>query len=145
MGNQVATNGSSATATAVAPTVLGAPDPMDMTDRFNTKLSPAQETEYQKSHSPNDSYDYDMRGAFKEGIGAAGNGHYPDTYKKPNHPTFSNESIYHGQSGAQGGQWGKNTAGADTFTPGPTNIETHGKDGLKSYFDRVEPNVQLIF
>lgn len=46
-----------------------------------------------------DSDDYDMRAYFKEkflqGQDESDNrGHYPDTYKLPNHPTFSNESKY---------------------------------------------------
>lgn len=39
---------------------------------------------------------YDLRGLWKSNPGAvpAPNMHFPDTYKLPNHPTFSNESIY---------------------------------------------------
>lgn len=71
---------------------------------FNTRLSPAQEQAFLKwkaQHAPKDSgADYDLRGAFKAGLKPAGpeagadEGHWPDTFKKPNHPTFSNESRY---------------------------------------------------
>jgi hypothetical protein len=66
---------------------------------FDTPLSTAQEQQFQtwkQQNAPNDSgYDYDLRGAFKAGVTPdPDTGHWPDTYKKPNHPTFSNQSIY---------------------------------------------------
>ena len=42
--------------------------------------------------------------------------HLPDTYKKQNHPTFSNESIYHNDK-TPGGYWDRDTKGRDRFTP----------------------------
>ncbi len=47
-------------------------------------------------HAPADSgEDYDYRGAYLAGILPDPNtNHWPDTFKKPNHPTFSNESKY---------------------------------------------------
>lgn len=118
------------------------PDTRDFTDRYNTELSPEQEAEYQKTHDPQDSYDYDMRGAFKNGVGAAGNGHYPDTYKKPNHPTFSNESQYSGVDGYSGGSW-SGSDGSWAYTPSQTNVQMHGIIGLQNYFDKREPGVTL--
>lgn len=66
---------------------------------FETTLTPAQEQRFQawkRTYAPNDSgEDYDLRGAFLSGLtGPDENGHWPDTFKKPNHPTFSNESKY---------------------------------------------------
>ena len=66
---------------------------------FNTILSPEQESDFQtwKSvYAPRDSgADYDLRGAYKAGLEPdPETGHWPDTFKKPNHPTFSNESRY---------------------------------------------------
>jgi len=65
---------------------------------YDTKLPPAEEQKFQTwkaKNAPTDSgADYDLRGAYKAGLNPAANGHWPDTYKKPNHPTFSNESIY---------------------------------------------------
>ena len=66
---------------------------------FETTLTPAQEQRFQawkRMYAPNDSgEDYDLRGAFLSGMtGPDENGHWPDTFKKPNHPTFSNESKY---------------------------------------------------
>ena len=34
-------------------------------------------------------------------------GHSTDKFKKPTHPTFSDESIHHGVDGKKGGTWGK--------------------------------------
>ncbi len=66
--------------------------------QFETPLTPQEEAQFQiwkAQNAPRDSgADYDLRGAFKAGLSPAANGHWPDTYKKPNHPTFSNESIY---------------------------------------------------
>lgn len=66
---------------------------------FNTILNPVQEQAFQgwkAKNAPNDSGDdYDLRGTFKEGLTRnEQNGHFSDKYKKPNHPTFSNESQY---------------------------------------------------
>ncbi len=66
--------------------------------QFETALNPQEEAQFQQwklKNAPNDSgVDYDLRGAFKAGLSPATNGHWPDTFKKPNHPTFSAESIY---------------------------------------------------
>lgn len=66
---------------------------------FNTKLSPKEEASFKtwKAHyAPKDSGDdYDLRGAFKAGLTPdTKTGHWPDTFKKPNHPTFSDQSGY---------------------------------------------------
>lgn len=68
-------------------------------DPYETKLNPEEELAFQawkQKYAPQDSgYDYDLRGAFKAGLQPDPNtGHWPDTYKKPNHPTFSNQSRY---------------------------------------------------
>lgn len=65
---------------------------------FNTILTPSEEKwfdSWKKTNAPNDSGDdYDWRGAFKSGMTPDGNGHWPDAFKKPNHPTFSSDSVY---------------------------------------------------
>jgi hypothetical protein len=65
---------------------------------YTTKLSKEEESKFldwKRLNAPNDSgYDYDLRGAYQAGLSPAENGHWPDTFKKPNHPTFSEESIY---------------------------------------------------
>lgn len=57
-------------------------------------------------------HDYDLRGAWRAGARANQDGHWPDRWKKPNHPTFSEESIYHGVDGHVGGRWVR-----DVFIP----------------------------
>lgn len=86
-------------------------------NRFETVLPPTQEAKFQQwklQAAPNDSgEDYDLRGAFLAGASPDKNGHWPDTYKKPNHPTFSNESIY--AKGRAAGRWS-----GEVFTPPDT-------------------------
>lgn len=92
------------------PTVAIGPVPSDSeAAAFDTKLNPAEETQFQewkKRNAPKDSgVDYDLRGAFKAGLQPAANGHWPDTYKKPNHPTFSNQSIFAKDRPDLAGSW----------------------------------------
>jgi hypothetical protein len=128
-------------------------DPRDMTDQYNTKLTPEEEAEYQKWAAElskkagrdisGDTYDYDMRGAFKGGAGQSGdNGHFPDTYKKPGHPTFSDQSIYHGVDGHEGGHWDK-VDGHWRFQPGQSNLSINGADNIREYLRRGDPGVIL--
>lgn len=121
------------------------PEPPDYSDRYNTKLSSPDEKQFQAAHpNPGDSFDYDMRGAWKSGATQAGNGHYPDTFKKPNHPTFSDQSQYHGVDGNVGGSWGGGQNGQPwSYTPSATNLQMHGAQGLQDYFKRTEPDVSL--
>jgi len=90
-----------------------------------------------------DDYDYEAWQRANPGVTMAPGQHYPDTYKLPNHPTFSTESMYHGQDGAEGGQWAKNDDGSWTFTPGRTNLEHWSPAELQDYFERVEPGNTL--
>lgn len=90
----------------VAPTSTTPQQPAD----FETKLTPAEETNFQNwkaKYAPNDSgADYDLRGAFKAGLTPdPASGHWPDTFKKPNHPTFSNESQYAKDMPGKAGHW----------------------------------------
>ena len=63
-------------------------------------------------------------------------GHLPDTYKKPNHITFSNESRY---ANGQGGEWIQTPNGWQ-FTPSEQTLNRYGKEKLKNYFLNYEPN-----
>lgn len=84
-------------------------DKNDYSDKFNTQLTEDEEKQYQawakKIGHERDVYDYDLRGAWKAGAAQAENGHFPDTFKKPNHPTFSVESKYHDGKNYVGGHW----------------------------------------
>jgi hypothetical protein len=101
---------------------MAEPEEEDLTDKYNTPLTPEEEQRYQEwakqNHRESDTFDYDMRGAWKEGIQAdPSTGHFPDTYKKPNHPTFSDQSQYHGADGRYGGHWDYDETGTETLQP----------------------------
>ena len=132
-------------------------DPYDYTNKYNTPLTPAEEARFQAwgqqqaaqrggRNPAADVYDYDMRGFWKSGGQFdAGSGHAGDTFKKPNHPTFSTYSQYHGTDGNQGGTWGGGQDGQPwTFTPSTTNLQVHDPGDLQRYFQQVEPGNQLI-
>lgn len=123
-----------------------AADPLDWTDRFNTPLSPEEEKAFAewllKAKKAGDLRDYDLRGAWKAGVTGRG-GHLPDTWKKPNHPTFSSESAYSGVDGFEGGSWRETAPKKWEYVPSETNIRLHGLDRLMDYFKRVEPSAVL--
>ena len=78
---------------------------------YNTPLTPEENIAYaawKQKHAPKDSgYDYDLQGAFKAGIKPdPKTGHWPDTFKKPNHPTFITESKYAPLAPHLAGSWG---------------------------------------
>ena len=122
----------------------------DYSDKFNTVLSPDEEEKYQawatENHREKDVYDYDLRGAWKElqsgTMSEDERGHLGDKYKKPNHPTFSDQSIYSGQDGVTGGVWSRNAEGKDVYTPG-RKLSSVEADRLRRYFARNEPGVVL--
>lgn len=119
-----------------------------MTDSYNTKLSSEDEAKYEdwRSKLPQNlqsTYDYDLRGAYKADAKEASNGHLPDTFKKPNHPTFSTESRYSGKDGYTGGKWG-GTDDAPTFKPSKSNLKNMSEDELQEYFQTREPASKLL-
>lgn len=129
-------------------------DPIDFTGRYNTALPAQDETQFQTwaqdqsktvgRDVAKDLYDYDLRGWWQQNQGQGlDGGHLTDTFKKPNHPTFSTQSQYHGADGNQGGEWAQQPSGAWSFTPGATNMTMHGPEALGDYFKRVEPGNQL--
>jgi hypothetical protein len=78
--------------------------------RYDTKLEPDEESKFQQwkqENAPRDSgADYDLRGAFKAGVTPdVDTGHWPDTFKKPNHPTFSDQSQYAKDRPDLAGHW----------------------------------------
>ena len=110
--------------------------------QYNTRLPEKEEIEFlqwaRKNNLLKDLYDYDLRGAWKAGETPDKNGHLPDKWKKPNHPTFSNESIY--ASKRERRRW-----------EGNKYIVPYGKFGkefeqwLIRYFEEFEPNAELVF
>jgi hypothetical protein len=120
-------------------------DPLDFTDRYNTMLPASMLWDYIKwarliGQDPvKGRYDYDLQGAFMNRVQADARGHLTDRYKKPNHPTFSDQSMYNGMDGYTGGSW--TDAG---YRPSQTNLTFRTPDQLKSYFLRVEPDTPLL-
>jgi len=92
---------------------------------------------------------YDLQGAWKaiknkEIDFDPQTGHLPDTYKKPNHITFSNESRYHDGKNFVGGQWQQNGQ-RWRFKPSPLTLQMYGQDYLKKYFSEYEKDTDLEF
>lgn len=93
--------------------------------------------EWKRKHAPGDSgMDYDLRGAFKAGVKTRGLGtgatieHSPDTFKKPNHPSFSVESMYSTSAPDKAGSWN-----GDKWLP-PINLNSATQREMKSLRDR---------
>lgn len=126
-------------------------DPRDFTNKYNTKLSPEEEKEYQSwakaEGRERDTYDYDLRGAWKElksgTMSEDERGHLGDKYKKPNHPTFSTQSKYSTDE-TPGGVWSVEN-GRTVYTPSDFVRRNTGDENLKAYFGRYEPGVELRF
>lgn len=93
-------------------------------DDYNTDLGP-KESDFQKwkaKNAPNDSgADYDLRGAYQDNMQKSDNGHMGDKFKKPNHPTFSDQSKYAtGNQRDRAGNWVGPEGPDQTFVP-PAN------------------------
>jgi hypothetical protein len=118
----------------------------NMKEMYNTHLAPADEAAYQQwvAKTGGRDEDYDLRGAFKAGITPDERGHFPDTYKKPNSPTFSDESIYHGVDNQIGGNWSQDKEGKWTFTAGEGNFIHQSPNELLEYWKLAEPNATLV-
>lgn len=92
---------------------------------------------------------YDLQGAWKDIKDGKidfdpETGHLPDTYKKPNHISFSNESRYHDGKNTIGGQW-EETGDRWKFKPAAQTVELYGKPALEQYFQEHEKDVDLEF
>ena len=84
--------------------------------------------------------DYNLRVAYERGEDPTKNGHLSDSGKLPHHITFSDESVYHGKKGEQGGRWGNNT-----FSPGSSNLKHWTKAQIQAYFTKNEPGYQVRY
>ena len=121
------------------------PDPLDFTNKYNTPIPPQQQAAFAAWALANGQdpvkgkYDYDLQGAFMAGAKTGDRGHFTDQFKKPNHPTFSNESQYNGIDGYVGGQWTP-----QGYQPSVTNLQFRTPTQLAQYFARVEPETKLL-
>jgi hypothetical protein len=119
----------------------------DLSGQYNTRLSEDEEAAFEawRSRLPKRLQalsDYDLRGAWRADARAAANGHLPDTWKKPNHPTFSRESIYSTPS-APGGSWEGNDA-AWVYFASPANLKYRPAKALADYFRANEPTSSVV-
>ena len=101
--------------------------------KYDTVVPKGREAEYRAwkaKYAPNDSgEDYDLQGAFMEGLAPdPRTGHWPDKYKKPNHPTFSVESKYAvGADANLAGTWD-----GETYVPNPNAVRELWNRAVKS-------------
>lgn len=128
---------------------------------FNTQLTQPEEDDFSRwlDEAKNkygvdlvsDMETYDLRGFFKSGgkndtAFMQRKGHAPDTFKKPNHPTFSNESIYSGATSPMGGEFkGGEWVSEDMFMPSREMLSTtHPIDWLKNYLREYGEGVKIV-
>ena len=116
-------------------------------NKYNTSLTPGQEIEFKKwvaSESSRRGRDismdlgaYDLRGFWKSGDykNMDEDNHGSDRWKKPNHPTFSNQSKYHNVDGWYGGNWTDDGG----YQPSKQTLNLYGKDYYDWLFG-LEPN-----
>lgn len=99
-----------------------------------------------KKNKLKESPDYNMQDAFLAGLQPDERGHLPDTFKKTNHITYSDESVYSKQPDAPPpGKWRDAGEGKWAFWASPTNIlNAGGIEKLQKYFKDYEPDSTLI-
>lgn len=110
----------------------------------------AYQSRLQKRDVSLDEQDYDLESYYKSlkaNPGTPGkfdpeasSAHLTDTYKKPNHPTFSKDSMYSIPGIQEGGEWNEDYS---EYTPSDVNMRNKDLGELDHYFKQVEPNAQL--
>lgn len=129
----------------------------DYIKEFNTKLTDEEERRFQEWAARQsqaagrdvlmDLQDYDLRGQWKlENAPDFKRGqHGPDRFKKPNHPTFSDESIY-STAKTPGGKWVQMPDGGYEYHPSAAMLSSTHKnlDRMRQYFYNYEPDVTLV-
>ena len=92
-----------------------------------------------------DKEDYDLQGWWKAHKGKpAPDGHFEDTFKKPNHPTFSRESQY-SNADNPGGEWIENPDKTFTFNASAANLKYRDQGTLSKYFAEREKGNKVNF
>jgi hypothetical protein len=110
--------------------------------QYDTRLSPTEESAFQHWRAtlpPNlqNMGDYDLRGAWKANAQQAANGHLPDTFKKPNHVTFSDGSIY-ADDHNPAGSWVQRPDGTWLYFASPSMTRYRDPSDLLNYFQAYE-------
>ncbi len=123
-------------------------DPLDFSDKFNTAIPVDKQAAFDQyadtqkqttgKDPRGDRYDYDVNADWLAGANKDERGHGSDQFKKPNHPTFSDQSIYSGRDGNTGGTWLDATTngqkGRGFFQPSATNQKYRSPVELQQYF-----------
>ena len=104
----------------------------------------------QKRDVSQDEQDYDLQSYYnslKANPGTPGkfdpnanSAHLTDAFKKPNHPTFSKDSMYSIPGIQEGGEWNQDYS---EYTPSDVNMKNMGLKNLEDYFEEVEPGKKL--
>lgn len=108
-------------------------------DGYDTPLGAADQEAYKAwkmIHAPKDSgQDYDLRGAYKSGmVQDPETNHFGDQFKKPNHPTFSDQSQYAvGDELNRAGHWN-----GDDYVP-PAALRAEGGPVNEEAAQYVDP------
>ena len=103
--------------------------------------------EWLKKHNISEAADYNTKDAYLAGLTPDERGHLPDTFKMPNHITYSDESVYSQHPEAPSpGKWRQGPDGKWVFWASPTNVQNAGGlTKLQQYFREKEPDATLIF
>lgn len=145
---------------ALVAALLGAKTPQEIdasrSRSYETKMTPEQQVGFpawvdalaqQQRRDPaavmRDTHNYDLQGAYLSQLQSDERGHLTDTFKKPNHPTFSDQSQYSGVDGNVGGVWdhvgrGRHSLPLWRFTPSETNMQHQTPQELQDYWRQVE-------
>ena len=116
----------------------------DMTSKYNTGLSEDDQKLYnifEQSFgvTEDDKKDYDVQGLFASGDYKDTVAWESDKFKKPNHPTFSAESIYNEIDGNQGGEYSSD----EEFEPSATNMKYNTVDDLINHLSTSGMKLKL--
>ena len=125
------------------PEMISGDPEMIFKDEYNTALTKEETIEYEAwvvSESKRQGRDimwdlgtYDIQGFWKSGdhMKMDEDNHGSDKWKKPNHPTFSNQSNYHNVDGYIGGTWAEDGA----YTPAAHTRKLYDNAYYKKLFD----------
>ena len=116
-------------------------NPFDQFDAAKTATNPFDKFDKAVEQPSVPSNDYDYEGFKASGLKQGANGHYPDTFKLPNHMTFSSDSKY-SKAGQEGGKW-EQQGGKWSFTPSEWNLKQHPAAEMQAYFKKTEPDATL--
>ncbi len=126
---------------------LGLDPEMLYKNKYNTELTASEKKEFDKwvaEESKRQGRDilmdmgaYDIQGFWKAGDHKRmdQDNHGTDAWKKPNHPTFSNQSNYHGVDGFYGGNWKKDGG----YQPSKQTLQMYDPNYYEWMFG-TEPN-----